>query len=71
MRIGVLHAGDKVINITNEFVAIERVNGEVDVFPFIRDIDGIWVDTKHIFTVGYGNNIMEVQTEGGVDVHTF
>lgn len=71
MKINVLHEGDKVLNVTNEFVAVERANGEVDILPILRDDNGIWVDTTQILTIGYGNNAVQVETENGVTIVNF
>ena len=71
MKINVLHEGDKVLNVTNEFVAVERANGEVDILPILRDNNGIWVDTTQILTIGYGNNTVQVETESGVTITNF
>ena len=71
MKINVLHEGDKVLNVTNEFVAVERVNGEVDIIPILRDDNGIWVDTTQMLTIGYGNNTVQVETENGVTITNF
>ena len=66
MRVNVLRDGDKVINVTNEFIAIERVSGEVDILPFIQEKSGVWVDTENILTIGYGENTVETEIENGV-----
>lgn len=71
MKINVLNKGDKVMNVTNEFVAVERENGEVDILPILRDDNGIWVDTAQILTIGYGNNTVQVETENGVTIVNF
>ena len=71
MRINVLNPNDRVINVTNEFIAIERDNGEVDILPFVRDECGMWVDTVNILTVGYGNNTIQTETDNGVTITNF
>ena len=71
MRINILQDGDKVISVTNEFVAVERVSGEVDIIPLGKDDSGIWIDTEHIATIGYGHNTVEVETENGVKITNF
>ena len=35
MVLGLLKKGDEVLNITNEFIAIKRKKGEVDIVPII------------------------------------
>ncbi len=71
MRVNVLRDGDKVINVTNEFIAIERVSGEVDILPFIQEKSGVWVDTENILTIGYGENTVETEIENGVTITNF
>lgn len=71
MKINILQDGDKVINVTNEFVAVERISGEVDIIPLRKEASGVWVDTKHITTIGYGNNVVEVETENGLKITNF
>lgn len=71
MRFNILQDGDKVINVTNDFVAVERASGEVDIIPFAKEDNRIWVDTKHILTIGFGENTVQVQTENGITITTF
>lgn len=51
MKIKVMSKGDKVLNVTSELVAIQRKNGEVDVFPLISDESGVRIDTENIVTM--------------------
>lgn len=66
MRISVLNRGDKVLNVTNEFVAVKRKNGEVDILPLIRDKTGWRVETENIVTIGYGDNVVFMESEQGI-----
>ena len=70
MKIGILKKGDKVINVTDDFIAVQRKNGEVDIIPMIKDKTGLRVDTEGIVTIGYGENTVEVSTNDVV-VTTF
>jgi len=70
MKIGILKKGDKVLNVTSEFIAVQRKNGEVDVVPLVKDEMGLRVDIEGIVTIGYGENVVEVST-GEVVVTTF
>ncbi len=70
MKIGILKKGDKVINVTDDFIAVQRKNGEVDIIPMIKDETGLRVDTEGIVTIGYGENTVEVSTNDVV-VTTF
>ena len=71
MKVNVLNKGDKVINVTDNFVAIERTNGEVDIIPFLKDERGLWIDTENITTIGYGNNTVQSETVDGVVITNF
>lgn len=71
MKINVLQSGDKVLNVTADFVAVERANGEVDILPFVREDGGMWIDTSNILTIGYGNNIIQAENINGVTVTNF
>lgn len=71
MVLGLLKKGDEVLNVTNEFVAIKRKNGEVDVIPIIRDGDNWRVDLENIVTIGYGDNIVTFECESGVQITNF
>ena len=71
MKVNIMQDGDRVIGVTNEFVAVERASGEVDIVPLFRDDNRIRVDTQHILTIGYGENTVQVQTEDGVTITTF
>lgn len=71
MKINVLRKGDKVLNVTSEFLAIQRKNGEVDILSIISTEHGIRIDTEKVVTVGYGDNTVEVSSIDGVVVTTF
>lgn len=71
MRINVLREGDRVLSVTVEFIAVERVSGEVDILPLAKDDAGLWVDTQNMVTIGYGNNTVQVETVDGVEIVNF
>lgn len=70
MTIGILKKGDHVINVTSEFIAVERKNGEVDILPIIKDGEMLMVDPENIVTIGYGDNIVQTKA-GDVTITTF
>ena len=70
MLIGVLKKGDHVINVTSEFIAVERKNGEVDIIPIYKEGERFRVDQENIITIGYGDNIVQTQS-GDVTITTF
>lgn len=70
MTIGILKKGDNVLNVTAEFIAVQRKNGEVDIVPLLKDETGLRIDVENIATIGYGNNTVQV-TKDDVVVTTF
>lgn len=71
MKINVLRNNDRVINVTENFVAIERSNGEVDILPFVKENGNMWIDAENILTIGFGDNSIEVKTDNGVTITNF
>ena len=71
MKIKVLHQGDKVLNVTCEFIVIKRVNGEGDIIPIVVTDMGPRVEMSNIVTIGYGDNVVETETEDGVKIISF
>jgi len=70
MTIGILKKGDSVLNVTAEFIVVQRKNGEVDIVPLLKDETGLRVDVENIVTIGYGNNTVQA-TKDDVVVTTF
>lgn len=70
MTIGILKKGDSVLNVTPEFITVQRKNGEVDIVPLLKDETGLRVDVENIVTIGYGNNTVQA-TKDDVVVTTF
>ena len=71
MKINILNKGDKVLNVTADFIAVERINGEVDIVPLAKNENGFWIDTENITTIGYGNNTVQSETVDGVVITNF
>lgn len=71
MRINVMNKGDKVLNVTEKFVAIQRRNSEVDIIPLAQDANGIRIDTENIVTIGYRMNAVETEVIDGVTITNF
>ena len=71
MKINVLRKGDKVLNITSEFLAIQRKNGEVDILPITSYEHGVRIETEQMITVGFGDNTVESESIDGVVITTF
>ena len=70
MTIGILKKGDRVINVTSDFIAVERKDGEVDIIPLINDGEILRVDLENIVTIGYGDNVVQTQ-KGDVTITSF
>lgn len=70
MTIRILRKGDRVINVTSDFIAVERKSGEVDIIPIIKDGRTFRIDQENIVTIGYGDNVVETQN-GDVTITTF
>ena len=56
MKINILRMGDEVLSVTQNFIAVKRVSGEVDLLPLIIDEEGMRIDSEKIVTIGYGEN---------------
>ena len=67
MRINILQKGDRVLAVTQEFIAVQRKNGEVDIVTLVRDETGLRVNQEDIVTIGYGQYTVEV-TDGDITV---
>lgn len=71
MRINVLKDGDEVLSVTQSFIAVKRLSGEVDLIPLIIDDEGMRVDSSKIITIGYGDNEVKADLDNGGFVETF
>ena len=71
MRINVLKKGDRVMSVMPEMIVVERKNGEVDSIPLLIDGRNVRIDYENITTIGYGNNVVEIQNEDGFKVTNF
>ena len=71
MKVNILKKGDKVLNITSDFVAVERKNGEVDILPLLKEDCKFWIDTENIITISYGNNTIETEEIDGITITNF
>ena len=71
-----MNTGDRVLTITNEFLAIERSGGSVDIYPVISNENKITLNVDSVTTVGYTpcNDKVETDeytTENGVHIVNF
>lgn len=71
-----MNTGDRVLTITNEFLAIERCDGSVDLYPFIKNERMVTLDIDSVTTIGYTpyndeSETDEYTTENGVHIVNF
>ena len=71
MRMNILNKGDKVLNVTNRQISIERNNGEVEVIRIYIDEMGIWVADSEPLTIGFINNDEELEVIDNVVITNF
>ena len=71
MYLGLLKKGDEVLNVTEQFVAVKRKKGEVDIIPLIKEDQTIRVAYDEIVTIGYGDNTVTYKTDNGVTITNF
>lgn len=71
MTLGLMKKGDEVLNVTDEFVAIKRKKGDVDIIPIIKEGCNWRVDIENIVTIGYGDNTITFASENGVQIMNF
>ena len=68
-----MNTGDRVLTITNEFLAIERYDGSVDLYPVISSKSKITLDINSVTTIGCSpcsddTETAEYTTENGVHI---
>ena len=71
-----MSTGDRILTITNVFLAIERCDGSVDLYPVISDKSKITLDINSVTTIGYNpcrddTETDEYTTENGVHIVKF
>ena len=71
MKFEILEPGDKVLNVTKDFVAVERMNGEVDVFPIAMHNGGMSVGEDSVLTITFAGGTVQTETVNGVTFTTF
>jgi hypothetical protein len=71
MKLGLMRKGDTVLSVSQDFVAIKRKKGEVDIIPIVRDGEGWRLDLENIISIGYGDNTVSFENDFGVQITTF
>ena len=71
IKIGIMNKGDEVLTVTQEFIAVRRKNGEVDLVKIVCEENGWRVDEKNMIRIGYGNNTVTAKTDEDVSIVNF
>lgn len=72
INVNLMHKGDKVLSMTENYLSIQRKTGEVDVYRVISEPDRFYIDPIKVATIGYGDGtIEETNDEGNVTVLNF
>ena len=71
-----MKTGDRVLTITNEFLAIEHYDESVDLYPMIINKNNITLDINSVTTIGYSPCSDDTEpdaytTENGVHIISF
>lgn len=71
-----MNTGDRVLTIANDFLAIERYDGSVELYPVLKMDNKITLDTDAVTTIGYipcsdKTKTEEYTTENGVHIVNF
>lgn len=69
MRVNVLKKGDTLISATKEYLVIKRRNGDIDLIELVDDSDGLRVNPKPYYTIGYGDGVVEEEFNGVTVTH--
>ena len=71
-----MNTGDRVLTIANDFLAIERYDGSVELYPVLKMDNKITLDTDAVTTIRYipcsdKTETEEYTTENGVHIVNF
>ena len=71
MKINVMNTGDKVLSVTSELIAIEKANGEIEIFQLRKTRQGYVVDTQDTLIIGYDTEETQTEIIDGVTITHF
>ena len=71
MKIKVMNVDDKILFVSEKCIAIERANGEVDIFPLKKKRKGYTISMSNILTLSYYTNENRTETIDGVTITHF
>lgn len=72
IRLNVMGKGDSVLFVNQNFIAVKRKSGEVDLLSLVMDGNGMLrVDAGNVVTIGYGSNEVKADVKGkdGGEIH--
>lgn len=72
IRFEILKKGDTVLNIWENHVAVQKKTGEVEIYQFYLDEEGLPRLSENTILVTHGNGSISAKTDGGtVEIKTF
>ena len=72
VKLEILKRGDTVLNVWENHIAVKKKSGEVEIFQFFRDEDGLPRLSDDIIFVTQGNGSVSAKADGStVEFTTF
>lgn len=71
MNIDIMTKGDRVLSVTESFIAIRKRTGEIILLPISKVDGGIRVELEKMVTISYGDDVIEAVTVDGVEITNF
>ena len=72
IKLEILKRGDTVLNVLENHIAVKKKSGEVEIFQFFRDEDGLPRLSDDIIFVTQGNGSVSAKADGStVEFTTF
>ena len=71
MNIDIMTKGDRVLSVTESFIAIRKHTGEIILLPISKVDGGIRVELEKMVTISYGDDVIEAVTVDGVEITNF
>lgn len=66
--IDIMTKGDRVLSVTESFIAIQKKTGEIVLLPIAKTDTGIHVELEKMITISYGGNMIETVTVDGIEI---
>ena len=72
IKIGILKKGDEVLNAWDNNIAIKRKNGDVEIFHYDLDNDGLPRLSNDSVLITQGDGLINAKLDGsGIEIGTF